>query len=249
VSFGTTPPPNPVRGHFWFDGTGLAIFDGAAWVNTTTLKIVPPGTSIGGGTPGGGGTTPGQGTVIISATAPGNPVAGMQWWDGSQLRMWDGTVWQVIGPGAAVGPVPTTSQVFRIGLPNDVTIPADAYTIVPFTTQPSIDTLLGWNATTKQYRPTRGGMYLFFITGQLQSGGTAGAAVLAKNDQGQYDFDNTETVATFDLIGSNIGGVFLQSGMAVMNGTTDFVRLFAWSGAGVVNGIGTAPAISAFLMP
>jgi len=34
VSFGTTAPLNPVRGHFWWDGKVLWMFDGAAWVNT-----------------------------------------------------------------------------------------------------------------------------------------------------------------------------------------------------------------------
>lgn len=33
VSFGQVPPPNPVRGHFWWNGTTLQMFDGAAWVS------------------------------------------------------------------------------------------------------------------------------------------------------------------------------------------------------------------------
>jgi hypothetical protein len=35
VSFGTTPPLNPVRGNFWWDGVQLWMFDGAAWVNVS----------------------------------------------------------------------------------------------------------------------------------------------------------------------------------------------------------------------
>jgi hypothetical protein len=35
VSFGTVAPPNPVRGHFWWDGTDLNMWDGAAWVSVT----------------------------------------------------------------------------------------------------------------------------------------------------------------------------------------------------------------------
>jgi hypothetical protein len=32
VSFGATAPPNPVRGHQWWDGKTYWLFDGAAWV-------------------------------------------------------------------------------------------------------------------------------------------------------------------------------------------------------------------------
>lgn len=34
VSFGAVAPPNPVRGHMWWDGTTFWLFDGAGWVNT-----------------------------------------------------------------------------------------------------------------------------------------------------------------------------------------------------------------------
>jgi hypothetical protein len=34
VSFGAVAPPNPVRGHLWWDGTTFWLFDGAGWVNT-----------------------------------------------------------------------------------------------------------------------------------------------------------------------------------------------------------------------
>jgi hypothetical protein len=50
VSFGPTAPANPVRGHFWWNGTILAMFDGAVWVNTSSGAIVPP-TSPPGTTP------------------------------------------------------------------------------------------------------------------------------------------------------------------------------------------------------
>lgn len=32
VSFSTAAPANPTRGHFWFDGTVLWLFDGVIWV-------------------------------------------------------------------------------------------------------------------------------------------------------------------------------------------------------------------------
>lgn len=33
VSFSATPPVNPIRGNFWWDGLMLHLFDGAAWVD------------------------------------------------------------------------------------------------------------------------------------------------------------------------------------------------------------------------
>jgi hypothetical protein len=41
ISFGTTAPVNPVRGHMWWDGTTFWLFDGAAWVaiSTSSEKI------------------------------------------------------------------------------------------------------------------------------------------------------------------------------------------------------------------
>jgi hypothetical protein len=56
VSFGAVAPPNPVRGHFWWNGTLLQLFDGAAWVT-----IGPTA----GGTPGGGGTNVGPTAIRL----------------------------------------------------------------------------------------------------------------------------------------------------------------------------------------
>ena len=83
VSFSQDPPPNPTRGHFWWNGTKLQMWDGAAWV------------TVGGSGSGGGGTNggSGSGTVVISTTPPGNPATGSQWWNGSVLQMWDGGQW------------------------------------------------------------------------------------------------------------------------------------------------------------
>lgn len=53
VSFSATPPVNPVRGHFWWDGTTLHLFDGAAWVDV------------------GGGGSGAKGVVDGSVAAPG----------------------------------------------------------------------------------------------------------------------------------------------------------------------------------
>ena len=66
-----------------------------------------PDIDTGGGSTGGGSTaTPGA-SVVISVTTPGNPVTGMQWWNGSILQVYDGSRWNPVGPSTAAGPVPT----------------------------------------------------------------------------------------------------------------------------------------------
>ena len=50
----------------------------------------------------------------IQTTAPPSPNPGDTWWDGSQFRIWDGTAWELVGPGASPGPTPTTAAVFSI---------------------------------------------------------------------------------------------------------------------------------------
>jgi hypothetical protein len=80
VSFGQTPPPNPVRGHFFWDGVALWLFDGAAWVG------IGPGTPV----------TPGQPSTPVvppSTTPPLNPKPGQTWFDGAILWIWNGTSW------------------------------------------------------------------------------------------------------------------------------------------------------------
>jgi hypothetical protein len=41
VSFGETAPQNPVRGHFWYDGTSLWLFDGTGWIGALTTSKPP----------------------------------------------------------------------------------------------------------------------------------------------------------------------------------------------------------------
>lgn len=93
VSFSQTAPPNPVRGHFWYDGHVLWMFDGAAWVDVGVAGI----SSLAlGGAP-----------VFVGITAPPGSAPGALWWNGTVLQLWDGTSWKVIGPtaGSAAGPM------------------------------------------------------------------------------------------------------------------------------------------------
>lgn len=43
VTFSRTEPKHPIRGHFWFNGTTLNLFDGAGWIEfTPTASGVTP---------------------------------------------------------------------------------------------------------------------------------------------------------------------------------------------------------------
>jgi hypothetical protein len=84
VSFGQTFPPNPVRGHLFWDGTTFWLFDGAAWVGLT-----------------GGGGGSGVAVAAIGTTPPPAPVQGMLWFNGTALQVWNGTAWVVSVSSAA----------------------------------------------------------------------------------------------------------------------------------------------------
>jgi hypothetical protein len=270
VSFGATAPANPVRGHMWWDGTSFWLFDGAAWV-----AIGGSGSGGGAAT----GTTPpsnpfnGQqwfnGSVLyiwdgnawvptsttksyVQATAPPAPNPGDLWFDGTVQRVWDGTVWQTVGPGALQGPVGTTTKVFQLTMAS-TSIPLGAvstFVPIPFTGTPQVDTQGGWNATTHKYTPTKAGMYMFF-TNQYCPPNGQGGHVLLQNDTGSW-LQNSQNYV-------NIGwgpatpteGILLaETGMCRMNGTTDFVRMWADTADGNFNQTSTTlPSLTAFLMP
>jgi hypothetical protein len=242
VTFSLTAPVNVIRGHFWWDGNVLHMFDGVAWV------IIGGDGSIDGG----GGTTPpsGAGTVVISDTPPGNPVSGMQWWNGSILQVWDGFMWKPIGPGQAAGPVPSTTQVFTMTQGTTLTMPTNAWAVVPFSTTPQVDTTLGFDAATKKFRPTKAGVYNFMARAL---GGPNGIGIaICKNDDGALNDLVSDTITAISSVGIVAGGPsnwMTAYGMTVMNGSTDYVRVFGFSGDGTFNGIGSNPVFSAWLFP
>jgi hypothetical protein len=87
VSFGAAAPPNPVRGHMWWDGTTFWLFDGAAWVS-----ISPSAGSPAGGT-----------HSFVQPSAPSSAVTGDVWWNGKEFYVWDGLAWNAVGPSLPVG--------------------------------------------------------------------------------------------------------------------------------------------------
>jgi hypothetical protein len=243
VSFGTTPPPNPTRGHFWFDGVTLWIFDGAAWdsVSGPTTSTTPP-TSTAPANP-----QPGQqwfnGTMLyvwdgnawvpvsstktyIQATAPASPNPGDLWYNGTQLYIWSGTAWAIVGPGATVGPVPTTTQVFQITQTNTTGLAGGtSWYLFPFVNSPTVNVNGTWNSIQKQWTPSVAGMYFFQLTGSnynTMTGGAWESAAVVKNDPGT--FGGAAVLGDANYSPDPLSIWFSASGIMHMNGTTDYVR-------------------------
>lgn len=232
VSFGTVAPSNPVRGHFWWNGVTLWLFDGAEWV------------AVGGSGAGGSGT----GGAYIGTTPPSNPFPGQQWWNGSIMQVWDGSTWHAVGPGASAGPVPTTTIMFTMTATVNRTIPSTAGTwgIVPFNDIPGTDPQDGWDSATHQYRPIKAGMYEVNVR-MPGFGGACGVAVL-KNDPGTFAnaLASDIIVAIASLSG---GGWAAASGIVLMNGATDYLRCWAWSTDGIFHAAGSNQVLGAVMLP
>jgi hypothetical protein len=264
VSFGQTAPLNPVRGHFWWDGHTLWMFDGAAWVSTggvaagTPPQTTPPANPVPGQQwfdgktlwvwDGNAWIPVSQTKTFIQASAPPAPNAGDLWWDGTQMHIWDGSAWELVGPGATVGPVPTTTQTFAMMTSVNIALGAAAtWTIIPFLATPTIDTQSAWNATTHQLTPKKAGNYLFGITGW--TGGTADSCslTLVKNDTGAYNANSQVNVAMAGISGAN--DYLWANGLVHMNGTTDFVRMWAYGSGSNYYPLFASPPLTAWLFP
>jgi hypothetical protein len=195
VSFGTTAPLNPVRGHFWWNGISLALFDGAVWVDTSTGAIVPPNGSSGG----------------------------------------------------SVAPLQQTQVTFAISAPTDFALSATpgSYAIVAFTATPQVDTESAWDPVTHKYRPTKPGLYQFYLRSWTS---TQAGFSIAKNDPGTYSNLPTSDIAV--AVGSQAAAGFMSiNGIAQMNGTTDFVRCFGWNADAAFHNLGSNPVFSAVRLP
>lgn len=256
------PPPNPIRGAFWWDGSTLWMFDGAAWM--------PTGGAAGGSTTPPSSTAPanpqpGQqwfnGTTLfvwdgnawvpvsqtktyVQATAPPAPNPGDMWFDGTVLRIWSGSSWDLVGPGATVGPVPTTTRTFAIVQPGFTAAPT-TWGIYAFTATPQIDLQSAWDPVSKKLTPKQAGVYLFEAA-MWRSGNNDGIAVV-KNDSGTFTDGQNDNVV--GIIGSTVAGHLKVNGMISMNGTSDFVRLWVQTSAAQVWGGTAPPLLDAWLMP
>jgi hypothetical protein len=245
VSFSSTPPVNPVRGHFWWNGVTLQMFDGAAWVvvggaavaGATPPLVTAPANPVAGqqwfnGTTlfvwDGNAWIPVSATqTFIQATAPPSPHPGDTWWDGTQFRIWNGSAWELVGPGATVGPVATTTIEFAMTATTARAI-GTTFTIIPFNDSPLTDILNGWDSVQHKYTPARAGIYAVKLRGAPIGGG---ALAVLKNDPGTF----TNTLTSDLIVGissSGVGGWQNVDGFVQMNGTTDYLRAWGLSTSG-----------------
>jgi hypothetical protein len=270
VSFGAVAPPNPVRGHLWWDGTSFWLFDGAAWVAVggaaagAALGTSPPAHPFPGQTWFNGSTlyvwdgnawVPTSSTrSFVQATAPPAPNPGDLWFDGSVQRIWSGSAWIAVGPGALQGPIGTTTKVFQLtmaGTSLALGAASPTWAIVPFTSTPSIDIATGWNATTHQFLPKLAGTYLCFTRSLAGGAQTVSGHALIKNDAGSFVV-NSQTYVTVQGVDSNaaVGAYLMGVGIAQLNGTTDFVRLWATgSDSNFYEMSTTLPTLEFYLLP
>ena len=261
------PPPNPIRGNFWWDGHNLLMFDGAVWmtVGGATCGGTPPSTTPPANPQPGeqwfDGTTlwiwdgnawvPVAGTkTYVQATPPPAPNPGDLWFDGTQMRVWSGSAWLLVGPGATVGPVPTATEVFAMTAPTDLPMPGSAAgdIPVPFTATPTVDTLTGWDPVTKKYTPSKPGFYMFQA---MAIATTSFFLSILKNDPGSPGppLQSVTYLASSGLqIASGIE-TFSITGTSKMNGTTDYVRLFASAVDNTFHNFGANIVWAAILLP
>lgn len=195
------------------------------WTPVAGSTAIPPG-----------GGTGADDMAIVSPTPPPSPTNGQQWWDGTTMWIWNSTAWQAVGAGA-------TALAFAMAQQSDITIPPSAYTIVPFSASPQIDTGPGWDPVTYKYTPKKAGYYAFSIRG---APGPSGAIALLKNDDGVF----TNTVGSAEIVVTLAAATAFSwlsaSGFAQMNGTTDYVRYWGYlSATGVLHATGGSPNFSA----
>lgn len=227
VSFSASPPVNPIRGNFWWDGTMLHLFDGAAWVNI-------------GPSPGGSGT-------VVSTSPPANPSTGTTWWNGTIFQVWDGTTWKLVGP-PTTATVGTTALEFAIMQPAAATVGVDSvhWTAVPLTATPNVDLQTAWNPATLRYTPKVAGYYQFQGRSMNGSAASAGLAIV-KNDPGTYTSLSTDITVT--VASANAAATMSVVGISQMNGSSDYVRLWAYNANGSLPGAGSNNVFAAFLLP
>lgn len=185
-----------------------------------------------------------NGGVTFSPTAPPNAMPGHFWWDGTTLHMFDGAQWVVVGGGA------TTINTFALHQSSDLTIPVNTWSIVPWLGSPTIDTQGAWSTVNRALTPTKAGIYNFMARVN-ESAVTAGAlgVVILKNDPGIYT--SAVPVVAGMVIGSatQVSGLIAADGMVQMNGTSDYVRVWAFSTSGTLLYPGPVAGLEAFLMP
>src|SRR5215831_397974 len=175
--------------------------------------------------------------VSFGPTAPPNVIRGHFWWDGITLRMFDGAVWVVVG-GA-----PATTNTFAISQPGFNPI-ATAWAVFQFSASPMIDIFGGWNRSAFRYTPTQAGVYMFEAA--TWQAGTSGGIAIVKNDPGTFTDSTSDNVV--GIFTTTAQGHMKVNGITDMNGTSDYIRLWAFSQAGQIWGANEPPMLDAWKM-
>jgi hypothetical protein len=191
-----------------------------------------------------------NGGVSFGAAPPPNPVRGHMFWDGKTFWLFDGAAWVAIGPGTSPANgarVGVTTQTFRLMQGATITMPLGAWNIVPYTAVPNIDLQHAWNAGAHTITPTVAGVYCFQVRTNMY--GNQNISALLKNDSGIFA-GNQDWVSESYVAGTATEAVTATlTAMTPMNGTTDFVRVWANPADGNMYPPNGAAAIEAFLMP
>jgi hypothetical protein len=209
--------------------------------------------------------------VVTSATAPASNQIGTAWFRPANpsfssegaLFLWDGSTYVPATPelfhgsggstdsggggNGGDGAVGTTTLVFAITQESQVAISTSAWGVVPLTATPQVDTMGGWDNATKKFTPKQAGYYAFNVRGSPNTGGTSGGIAIVKNDDG--DLSNTGPDTVLGMVNSQIWTWQSVTCFGQMNGTTDFVRYWAYGAQGTMQSTGSSPAFSALLLP
>lgn len=187
--------------------------------------------------------------VTFSATAPPNPVRGAFWWNGSLLQMFDGAAWVIIGGSGNIAGA-LTVETFSLQIPDNPVITAGTWTIFPFSASPTLDTMSAWKAGFK-YQPSQNGIYQFAVGfGEPGAAAEGLGMMVLKNDPGTFTSGSVNQIVAVNYATLPAGGGFLSMmGQCILNGTTDFIRVWALSQSGNLWGLGNSPAFVVVKLP
>jgi hypothetical protein len=213
-----------------------------SWTHIAGSGVIDPG-------PGDGGGTGDTEMAIVQNAPPSNPTAGMMWWDDddNMLRVYDGLQWNTVGPslGPSGQPISTSALTFAMTQPTALTLAGATWTVIPYTSTPQIDTQAGqWEPITKKLTPKKAGMYMFNLRAAPT---TAGGVAILKNDDGVFNSQASDIVLALSATGTQVWQSI--SGVSPMNGTTDYVRAFAYSTVNSLIVAGSNPVWNALLLP
>jgi hypothetical protein len=191
-----------------------------------------------------------SGGVSFGTTPPQFPIRGHFWWDGALLHMWDGVEWETIGPtppSAGGGVVATTTVIFGMTNSTNATVPtaAGGWGIIPFVDSPNPLSMATWDAAQHKLTPTKPGVYACTIRG---GGSPAGGIALLKNDPGTF-LNTFSDIMIAIATNTSSSGWLSSAGFATMNGTTDFLRMWAWGSDGIYHSVGSNQCFTVALLP